>query len=250
LVVLDAATYQTVLEQVDSYFTEKGAETPAPAESEAASRSAMIASLRSRADLQMWDADGTLIPQFEAQALTSAGVPGVADTPSDAAAARRLRNYWLRGRGAAKIRWNTPGDWTRCVKHLSKYMGTRAKGYCQNLHKDATGLYTGDKTHRRLYGDRKMLSTPTVVLNSVDEVSADTSFLALVEVDIPTVKDLSDLSTRGAGHVLRVGERFLVNGGDGVYAVEVLEPTSTIGWEGAPALLVGGEHYATLLQEA
>ncbi len=59
--------------------------------------------------------------------------------------AEQLRRYWTRGKGAAKIRWGTPGDWTRCVRQLSKYMGPRAKGYCQLRHKEATGVYTGSK---------------------------------------------------------------------------------------------------------
>jgi hypothetical protein len=59
--------------------------------------------------------------------------------------AEKLRRYWTTGKGALKIRWGTPGDWTRCVRQLSKYMGPRAKGYCQLRHKDATGLYTGSK---------------------------------------------------------------------------------------------------------
>jgi hypothetical protein len=59
--------------------------------------------------------------------------------------AEQLRRYWTKGKGAAKIRWGTPGDWKRCVRYLSKYMGTRAKGYCQLRHKDATGVYTGSK---------------------------------------------------------------------------------------------------------
>jgi hypothetical protein len=59
--------------------------------------------------------------------------------------AEELRQYWTTGKGAAKIRWGTPGDWTRCVRNLSKYMGPRAKGYCQLRHKDATGIYTGDR---------------------------------------------------------------------------------------------------------
>ena len=66
--------------------------------------------------------------------------------------AEKLRRYWLYGKGAAKIRWNTGGDWTRCVRYLSKYMGPRAKGYCSLRHKEATGLWTGDKLHRQLYG--------------------------------------------------------------------------------------------------
>jgi hypothetical protein len=57
--------------------------------------------------------------------------------------AEELRQYWTRGKGAAKIRWGTPGDWARCVRHLEKYMGPRAKGYCQLRHKETTGVYTG-----------------------------------------------------------------------------------------------------------
>jgi hypothetical protein len=57
--------------------------------------------------------------------------------------AEELRRYWTRGKGALKIRWGTPGDWTRCVRQLSKYMGNRAKGYCQLRHKEVTGVYTG-----------------------------------------------------------------------------------------------------------
>jgi len=59
--------------------------------------------------------------------------------------AEELRQYWTRGKGALKIRWGTPGDWTRCVRHLSKYMGPRAKGYCQLRHKEVTGVYTGSR---------------------------------------------------------------------------------------------------------
>lgn len=59
--------------------------------------------------------------------------------------AEKLRRYWLYGRGALKIRWNTPGDWTRCYRHLSKYMGPRAKGYCSLRHKEATGVWPGSK---------------------------------------------------------------------------------------------------------
>lgn len=59
--------------------------------------------------------------------------------------AEELRRYWTRGAGGAKIMWGTPGDWTRCVRHLSKYLGPRAKGYCQLRHKEMTGVYTGSK---------------------------------------------------------------------------------------------------------
>lgn len=73
----------------------------------------------------------------------------VADAPlhvSPNGGAEKLRRYWsIGGKGGLKIRWGTPGDWKRCYKHLSKYMGLRAKGYCANMHKRNTGMWTGSK---------------------------------------------------------------------------------------------------------
>ena len=46
----------------------------------------------------------------------------------------KLQKYWLTGRGAAKIRWFTPGAWRRCHRQLSKYMPPPvAAGACTNL---------------------------------------------------------------------------------------------------------------------
>jgi hypothetical protein len=61
-------------------------------------------------------------------------------TPKDYAATERLKRYWTVGKGAAKIRWGTPGSWTRCYKHLLKYVGPKvAPGYCTNLGKRLGG---------------------------------------------------------------------------------------------------------------
>lgn len=106
-----------------------------------------------------------VMSQIDAAATTASGYPfelavlalmaaGGAD--KNRGNAEELRRYWLYGRGAAKIRWNTPGDWTRCVRQLSKYMGPRSKGYCALRHKEATGLWTGDKEHRQKYGRKGM----------------------------------------------------------------------------------------------
>lgn len=60
--------------------------------------------------------------------------------------AERLRRYWGPGGvGGAKIAWNTPGDWTRCVAYLTPYLGSRAKGYCTLAHKRATGKYPNER---------------------------------------------------------------------------------------------------------
>lgn len=55
-----------------------------------------------------------------------------------------LRNYWVKGEGAAKIGWKTPGDWTRCVRYVSKYVKD-PKGLCSEYHHQATGMWPGDK---------------------------------------------------------------------------------------------------------
>lgn len=59
---------------------------------------------------------------------------------------RQLKNYWLHGEGAAKIRWGTPGAFDRCVRNLTQESeGTIAdpKGTCANLYHEATGRWPG-----------------------------------------------------------------------------------------------------------
>ena len=57
----------------------------------------------------------------------------------------KLMHYWAEGEGAAKIRWNSPGDYDRCIQHLSKYVHDdhEVHGLCQNLHQRATGHNAG-----------------------------------------------------------------------------------------------------------
>lgn len=120
VIELDKVAVNDVLQQMD----ETGDEKP-----EMISASALVASM-----------DAVFMPFFAGTSLVAAG--GLDRNRGNAEA---LREYWTRGKGAAKIRWGTPGDWTRCVRNLSKYMGVRAKGYCQLRHKEATGIYTGDR---------------------------------------------------------------------------------------------------------
>lgn len=84
----------------------------------------------------------------------------------------KLRKYWTVGKGAAKVRWGTGGDWSRCVRHLTKYMGPRSKGYCSLRHKEMTGVWTGDKRHRALYGRKngKPSLFSTQYINSTSQV--------------------------------------------------------------------------------
>jgi hypothetical protein len=97
-----------------------------------------------------------LVDVLEQVDKTTAPAAAVTDEPAEPLAAaggadrnrgnaEKLRRYWTIGKGAAKIRWNTPGDWTRCYRQLSKYMGPRAKGYCSLRHKEMTGVWPGSK---------------------------------------------------------------------------------------------------------
>jgi len=90
--------------------------------------------------------------------------------------AERLRRYWTIGKGGlVKIRWNTPGDWTRCYRNLKKYMGPRAKGYCSLRHKEMTGMWPGDRRNPGM--KRGALSAIDDILTS-EQIVETTSLVA------------------------------------------------------------------------
>lgn len=65
---------------------------------------------------------------------------------ADLSPGERLERHWKYGPGALKIRWSTPGDWTRCHRELAEHVGSeRAARICSQWHKDMTGVYPGDK---------------------------------------------------------------------------------------------------------
>lgn len=68
--------------------------------------------------------------------------------------AARLRRYWTRGRGAAKVRWGTPGDFNRCVRHLRKFI-RNPQGYCNLRHHDALGIWPSQHAKALRGGRRK-----------------------------------------------------------------------------------------------
>lgn len=49
-----------------------------------------------------------------------------------------LREYWVRGPGASKIRWGTDGSMKRCIRSLTKYVKNPG-GLCAEYHHAATG---------------------------------------------------------------------------------------------------------------
>jgi hypothetical protein len=134
VVPLDGESLTSVIQQVDGVIP-------------------VVSSAYADADIitVLWGANGNVMM------MTAAGGPD-----RNRGNAERLRQYWTHGKGAAKIRWGTKGDWSRCVRHLVKYLGPRAKGYCQLRHKDALGFYTS--THAKMDKARH---------NSVEELGYD-----------------------------------------------------------------------------
>jgi HK97 family phage prohead protease len=58
----------------------------------------------------------------------------------------RLHEYWVHGEGAAKIQWEAPGSFDRCVAELGKYIRD-PKGYCNLAHHAATGRWYAQHEH-------------------------------------------------------------------------------------------------------
>ncbi len=80
-------------------------------------------------------------------------VMGKEVTPGDAKSTERLKAYWRNGPGAARIAWNTPGDFDRCVANIQEAVtkgshtplpDVMIKGLCATLHREATGATPGN----------------------------------------------------------------------------------------------------------
>jgi hypothetical protein len=133
-----------------------------------------------------------LIPDSWTASVVAAPVPKPADT-HDAPGwlthpreTERLRRYWTKGEGAAKIRWGTPGDLTRCEKHLRKYVGPQWSWQtCNNLHHVVFGFFNPESGHRKgsieedtlMLPPRKLFENPQLKAPTPMTIVADGEFL-------------------------------------------------------------------------
>lgn len=168
VVALDESTLDDVLVQVDG-SQGVGEETPMAAEpvpvpTEPDPGSVVASADEAFALMVLWGPNKNIMEQ----ALVAAG-----GADRNRGGAEKLRRYWTVGVGGAKLRWGTPGDWTRCFRHLSKYLGQRAKGYCALRHKEMTGKWTGDKDNRQKFS----LNSP-VEMSSTDVIADTESIVA------------------------------------------------------------------------
>lgn len=158
-----------------------------------------------------WAEVDRLTEEYEKTGAYTEGKAGGADR--NRGGAEKLRRYWTVGEGAAKIRWGTPGDWTRCVEHLSKYLGPRAKGYCSLRHKERNGYYPGSRLNKSEPNDiapednyhetkddagEPMVEFKTMGLKGMDVVSADEGIVETIVSVTGIVDNVKDRIMPGA----------------------------------------------------
>lgn len=94
------------------------------------------------------DEEGEAQEGDEVEASAETFAPGTKDGPgwiTHPIPTSRIRRYWVKGKGAAKIGWGAPGDFNRCRSQLAKYIKNPQwlAGTCANMHKEALGIWPG-----------------------------------------------------------------------------------------------------------
>lgn len=143
---------------------------------------------------------------------------------TDPVPTQRLRNYWTKGEGAAKIDWLTPGDFNRCRTFLAEYVKPQhLSGTCANLHKVATGVWPGQHS---------VAPSATPLVRSSSLLAAAAPALERAGVQSIGFGEAVAVAADGPGgkptlEVLSPGHRLKVLGVDaGTYSAEVVEVQS------------------------
>ncbi len=144
------------------------------------------------------------------ESASVAFAPGTRDGPgwiTHPIPTARIRRYWVRGKGAAKIRWGMPGDFNRCRRQLAKYIQNPdwLAGACANLHKEALGVWPGQESGRRAHSTEGVAMTLTAAAPALKPAAAfkdpgltgPTPFT----VDLETGAVFGHLATWGVCHI-------------------------------------------------
>lgn len=93
------------------------------------------------------DRVGDFVDSLKVDSPVTAGYSPDVDTAAHTD--HNLREYWVHGKGAIKIRWGSKGDFMRCVRHLRKYskggVAFDPKGLCNEMHVEALGVAPGQE---------------------------------------------------------------------------------------------------------
>lgn len=110
-----------------------------------------------------------------------------------------ITNYWVDGRGAAKIRWGQGGDFNRCRSQLAKYVQNPdwLAGLCANLHYRALGIWPGE--HKASLQIDENAEAPSVSLVASADVMED-----VVSIDYfknPMLEEPTPITITEDGHI-------------------------------------------------
>ena len=101
----------------------------------------------------------------------------------------RIRRYWVRGEGAAKIRWGEGGDFNRCRAQLAKYVQNPEwlAGLCANMHKEALGIWPAQHAASARAAVLASGALPSPMINLVEPepgetITAAAGFLSLIHI--------------------------------------------------------------------
>lgn len=128
--------------------------------------------------------------------------PGWITNPRDT---QRLRTYWTKGKGRAKIGWGAPGDFNRCRRQLAKYIHNKSylDGTCANLHYVALGFWPNQGPHKGKHGSHGLLHADAgpiddLDLSMLDAVTAAFDAAAELEDDmLPPIEWFQDPGLTG-----------------------------------------------------
>lgn len=190
VVPLDSDTLDQVLVQVDESQGVDEEETPteepdAAVPTEAAAPAAPVAPVAEAAPETPVAASAfnLMVLWGPRQDFMDAAITAAGGADRNRGGAEKLRRYWTVGPGGAKIAWGSAGDWTRCVRHLGKFLGPRAKGYCALRHKEMTGMWTGDAENRQAFSAKTGGTIYSdIMVASVDEIVSDSALRARAQL--------------------------------------------------------------------
>jgi hypothetical protein len=126
-----------------------------------------------------WTASGEEQDELAADASDSLVAVDTHDAPgwiTNPRETQRLRTYWTRGKGAAKIGWGAPGDFNRCRRQLRKYIHNPAylDGTCANMHYVALGFWPNQGPHAGKRGrGRRGLRSDAAPITDLDLDTAE-----------------------------------------------------------------------------
>lgn len=157
-----------------------------------------------------WEAAENVLSVTDPEGMVASATfaPGTKDGPgwiTHPIPTGRIRRYWVRGKGAAKIRWGVPGDFNRCRRQLAKYIANPnwLAGACANMHKEAIGLWPGQEGGRNVHSTGASMSLTAAATLSVKPADAfrDPGFTRPTPITIEGDRFFGHLAAWGVCHI-------------------------------------------------